>query len=142
MGLVHHLNRGMLFLSSASTADRRRILSLVGAGSLELGEGLSEPVAATVPAVIAAIPTGAKPPASDGSVRTESNTDPSVSINLISTGYWPAAWLEQKAQTRVICRNTACTRLSMPSCSLLPSTWCRLTWLMLRPSQDCCCQLR
>jgi hydrogenase maturation protease len=57
MGLVHHLNpEGLLFLSSSLYGrSPDAFLVAVGAGSLELGEGLSEPVAAALPAVIAAV---------------------------------------------------------------------------------------
>jgi hydrogenase maturation protease len=57
MGLVHHLNPEELLFLSSSLYGRSpaAFLVAVGAGSLELGEGLSAPVAAAVPAVIAAV---------------------------------------------------------------------------------------
>jgi hydrogenase maturation protease len=57
MGLVHHLNPGELLFLSNSLYGRLpdAFLVAVGAGSLELGEGLSDPVAAAVPAIIAAV---------------------------------------------------------------------------------------
>jgi hydrogenase maturation protease len=56
-GLGHHLNpEGLLFLSSSLYGrSPDAFLVAVGAGSLELGEGLSEPVAAALPAVITAV---------------------------------------------------------------------------------------
>ena len=71
MGLVHHLNPQELLFLSSSLYGRSpdAFLVAVGAGSLELGDGLSEPVAAAVPAVIAAVRQLAlHPPAPDGSV--------------------------------------------------------------------------
>ena len=71
MGLVHHLNpEGLLFLSSSLYGrSPDAFLVAVGAGSLELGEGLSEPVAAALPAVIAAVrQLVLNPPAPNGSV--------------------------------------------------------------------------
>jgi hydrogenase maturation protease len=70
-GLVHHLNpEGLLFLSSSLYGrSPDAFLVAVGAGSLELGEGLSEPVAAALPAVIAAVrQLVLNPPASNRSV--------------------------------------------------------------------------
>jgi hydrogenase maturation protease len=71
MGLVHHLNPEELLVLSSSLYGRSpdAFLVAVGAGSLELGEGLSAPVAAAVPAVIAAVrQLVLKPPAPNSSI--------------------------------------------------------------------------
>jgi hydrogenase maturation protease len=71
VGLVHHLNPEELLFLSSSLYGRspQAFLVAVGAGSLELDEGLSEPVAAAVPAAIAAVrQLVLNPPAHDGSV--------------------------------------------------------------------------
>lgn len=56
-GLVHHVDPGTLLLLSTKLYGRapRAFLVTVGAGSLALGEGFSEDVAAALPGVIAAV---------------------------------------------------------------------------------------
>ncbi|MDR3475114.1 MAG: hydrogenase maturation protease [Devosia sp.] len=56
-GLVHHVHPGALLLQSKKLYGHapRPFLVTVGAGSLALGEGFSEDVAAALPGVIAAV---------------------------------------------------------------------------------------
>ena len=56
-GLVPHVDPGALLALSAKLYGRapKAFLVTVGAGSLALGEGLTEPVAAALPKVIAAV---------------------------------------------------------------------------------------